>query len=88
MSESILNVWDDDPTNGQVSFGATTFQSRANYSCSAGYILMGNMTRSCQADGGNFYLSSVLPSMAILTLDAWLKLRSSLPLVWTKGFSE
>ena len=41
----------DDPTNGQVSFGATTFQSRANYSCNAGYILMGNMTRSCQADG-------------------------------------
>ena len=39
------------PANGQVILDASTFGSQANYSCSEGYILNGNSTRVCQADG-------------------------------------
>ena len=41
-----------DPTNGQVNFTATTEGSVATYACtSTGYYLLGNSTRTCQADG-------------------------------------
>ena len=39
------------PTNGQVSADGNTFHSQANYSCSEGYVLNGNSTRTCQSDG-------------------------------------
>ena len=40
----------NNPSNGQVRFDTTTFQSQATYNCSAGYILNGNMTRTCEAE--------------------------------------
>ena len=40
------------PANGQVSNTAgTTFGQTAIYSCNAGYNLVGDSTRTCQADG-------------------------------------
>ena len=40
------------PANGQVSHTAgTTFGQTATYSCNTGYNLMGNSTRTCQANG-------------------------------------
>ena len=40
------------PTNGQVSHTAgTTFGQTATYSCDTGYNLLGDSTRTCQADG-------------------------------------
>ena len=40
------------PTNGQVSHtGRTTFRQTATYSCDRGYDLVGNSTRTCQANG-------------------------------------
>lgn len=40
------------PANGQVSHtGRTTFGQAAIYSCDAGYNLVGNRTRTCQATG-------------------------------------
>ena len=41
----------NNPTNGEVSADGSTFGSQANYSCSEGYVLNGNSTRMCQADG-------------------------------------
>ena len=39
-------------TNGQVNHTAgTTFGQTATYSCDTGYNLVGNSTRTCQADG-------------------------------------
>ena len=40
-----------DPANGQVSTNGTTFGETATYSCNAGYNLVGNSTRTCQATG-------------------------------------
>ena len=41
-----------DPANGQVSTtGGTTFGQTATYSCNTGYNLVGDSTRSCQANG-------------------------------------
>ena len=41
-----------DPTNGQVShLNGTTFGQTATYSCDTTYTLMGNITRTCQANG-------------------------------------
>ena len=41
-----------DPANGQVSHTAgTTFRQTATYSCDTGYNLVGDSTRTCQADG-------------------------------------
>ena len=41
-----------DPTNGQVSHTAgTTFGQTATYDCDAGYGLVGDSTRMCQATG-------------------------------------
>ena len=40
-----------DPTNGQVSITGTTFGETATYSCNTGYNLVGDNTRTCQADG-------------------------------------
>ena len=38
------------PVNGQVSHsGGTTFEQTATYSCNAGYGLVGDNTRTCQA---------------------------------------
>jgi len=38
------------PVNGQVSHsGGTTFEQTATYSCNAGYGLIGDNTRTCQA---------------------------------------
>ena len=34
-----------------MSVDGNTFGSQANYSCSEGYVLNGNGTRMCQADG-------------------------------------
>ena len=40
------------PGNGTVSATTTTFASVANYSCSGSrYLLVGNATRMCQANG-------------------------------------
>ena len=39
------------PENGQVTFIGTTLGSVANYSCNAGFILMGLPTRACGVDG-------------------------------------
>ena len=37
------------PANSQVSYtGRTTYGQTANYSCDAGYSLVGNSTRTCQ----------------------------------------
>ena len=40
-----------DPTNGMVSFSATTSGSSATYTCNTGYQLDGASTRTCQSDG-------------------------------------
>ena len=40
-----------DPANGQVSTSGTTFGETATYSCNTGYNLVGDNTRTCQADG-------------------------------------
>ena len=41
-----------DPLNGQVSHTAgTTFGQTATYSCNTGYNLVGDSTRTCEADG-------------------------------------
>ena len=41
-----------DPVNGQVSHPAgTTFGQTATYSCNTGYNLVGDSTRTCQAEG-------------------------------------
>ena len=40
------------PTNGQVTYtGRTTFGQTATYSCNRGYNLVGDNTRTCQANG-------------------------------------
>ena len=41
------------PSNGSVAFTFTTFgnESIANYSCDTGYILYGDMNRTCQSNG-------------------------------------
>ena len=42
----------NDTTNGRVSHSAgTTFGQTATYSCDTGYTLVGDSTRTCQADG-------------------------------------
>ena len=41
-----------DLANGQVDHTAgTTFRENATYSCNTGYDLLGNSTRTCQAEG-------------------------------------
>ncbi len=39
------------PTNGMVNTSTTTFMSTANYTCDPGYMLDGDMTRTCGATG-------------------------------------
>ena len=40
------------PDNGRVDTPqGTTFNQVATYTCNSGYELVGNMTRTCQADG-------------------------------------
>ena len=39
------------PANGQVTQTGTEFESTAEYSCDAGFRLIGNDTIVCQADG-------------------------------------
>ena len=39
------------PVNGLVTVNGSTFGSQANYNCSEGYVLNGNSSRLCQADG-------------------------------------
>ena len=41
----------DDPTNGQVSLDETTVGSIATYTCDPGFMLIGNMERTCQENG-------------------------------------
>ncbi len=40
-----------DPRNGDVSLTTTTFNSRATYTCSSGFVLVGQNTRVCRASG-------------------------------------
>ena len=40
-----------DPTNGVVSFSATTPGSSATYTCNTGYQLEGTSPRTCQDNG-------------------------------------
>ena len=39
------------PANGLVDHPQTTFMSTATYSCDTGYVVEGQATRMCQADG-------------------------------------
>ena len=39
------------PANGSVSHIAGTFGQTATYSCNTGYNMVGNNTRTCQAEG-------------------------------------
>ena len=40
------------PDGGSVSIAAgTTFGSTAEYSCNIGFLLIGNLERTCQSDG-------------------------------------
>ena len=39
------------PLNGQVFFQSTLFLSEATYSCNSGFELVGEGTRTCQANG-------------------------------------
>ena len=39
------------PENGTVSVSSTTYNSRANYSCNEGYILIGDESVTCLASG-------------------------------------
>ena len=39
------------PTNGDVSYTTTTYQSVATYTCNLGYTLNGDATQNCGADG-------------------------------------
>ena len=39
------------PTNGDVKDPVTTYQSVATYQCNTGYDLIGESSRTCQADG-------------------------------------
>ena len=39
------------PGNGTVTHSSPTFEIIATYSCDVGYLLIGEMTRVCQADG-------------------------------------
>ena len=41
----------NNPTDGQVSFTTTTFNSTATYNCNTGYNLQGVATRTCLANG-------------------------------------
>ena len=41
----------DDPENGLVVLTDIIHRSTATYSCSVGYVLVGEQTRTCQADG-------------------------------------
>ena len=41
----------DNPDNGQVFLSGTTIGATASYSCSAGYELIGDRTRTCQSNG-------------------------------------
>ena len=41
----------DDPENGRVSLSGTTYNSVVTYSCSSGYDLIGNNTRTCLETG-------------------------------------
>ncbi len=40
----------ENPVNGVVVLSGTVFGSLATYSCDSGYILVGEQTRSCQAN--------------------------------------
>ena len=50
---SAVNCGAPDPAdpNGSLHFTTTTFQSRAVYSCNAGYILSGHAVSVCKANG-------------------------------------
>ena len=39
-----------DPANGMVSVPSTMYLSVATYSCSVGFVILGNATRVCGAD--------------------------------------
>ena len=53
-----------DPANGQVDHTAgTTFGQTAIYSCNTGYNLVGDSTRTCQADGVWFGSAPTCQSM-------------------------
>ena len=41
----------DNPESGQVILNGTIFMSTATYSCMVGYVLVGEQTRTCQANG-------------------------------------
>ncbi len=40
-----------DPADGSVTIVGTTFESTAEYTCNIGFILIGNLRRTCQANG-------------------------------------
>ena len=49
----------EDPAYGTVSYAGTTFEYEATYSCSSGYVLVGDQTRTCKSD---HYWSGSQPS--------------------------
>ena len=49
------------PVNGQVTLTTRTAGSVATYNCEVGYNLVGNMTRTCQADTGGLDWSDSEP---------------------------
>jgi len=40
-----------DPANGMVSVSGNDFESKARYRCNPGYLLVGDETRACEANG-------------------------------------
>ena len=74
-----------DPADGQVNHtNGTTFGQTATYSCDTGYNLVGNSTRTCQAEGnwswsepaceGTFVINCFPPSDAVRHHDHTLSL--------------
>ncbi|XP_013396521.1 sushi, von Willebrand factor type A, EGF and pentraxin domain-containing protein 1 isoform X2 [Lingula anatina] len=55
------------PTKGNHSVTATTYQGTVSYSCSTGYKVQGDTTRTCQADGT---WSGELPQCQIISCGA------------------
>ena len=59
------------PTNGRVSYTATTYGQTATYSCNTGYNLVGGSTRTCQATGA--WSGNAPTCRRMLLYKSWVK---------------